>query len=102
MSHIYVKVLAKILASRLAKVIHKITHRDQSGLIPSCFTVQNLICLFLNIQLPVDNPENRSVFSVDASKATVNNLWEVLEPFAMGGTFIEWICVLYVVPFHSN
>lgn len=56
-----VKLLVRVLANRLAKCIQKIIHRDQSGFIPTRSTSQNLRRLFLNIQIPADNPGNRAI-----------------------------------------
>lgn len=78
-----VKLLARVLASRLAKVVHKPVHRDQLGFIPTRSTAQNLRRLFLNLQIPMNNPGNQAIFSLDAAKDfdTIEwpYLWAVLE-----------------------
>ena len=97
-----VKLLARVLANRLSKCIHHVVHRDQSGFIPTRSTAQNLRRLFLNLQIPVDNPGDRAMFSLDAAKAFDSvewpYLWEVLMRFGVGSTFLKWVQLLYSAP----
>lgn len=51
-----VKILAKVFATRLSKVLSSLIHTDQSGFIPEQSTATNIRRLYLNLQLPVDNP----------------------------------------------
>lgn len=94
------KLLARVLATRLAKVIHKVVHRDQSEFIPLRST--DIRGLFLNLQIPVDNPGRRAILSLDAAKAfdTVEwpYLWEVLKRFGLGDYFIQWVRLPYAAP----
>lgn len=97
-----VKLLARVLVTLLALVIQKLIHRDQSGFIPSRSTALNIRRLFLNMQIPVDKPSNRAVLSLNAAKAFDSikwpYLWEVLERFDLGETFIKWLQLLYTNP----
>lgn len=47
-------------------------HRDQSGFIPTQFTADNIRHLFVNLQIPVDNPGGRAILSLDASRHKPN------------------------------
>lgn len=70
--HMNINILARVLATRLAKVVPGLIHLDQSGFIPVQSMALNIRRLFLNIQMPVDNPGNRAVFSLDAAKTFDN------------------------------
>lgn len=57
-----IKLLARVLATRLSKVIGGLVHRDQSGFIPTGSTADNIQRLFMNLQVPMDDPgEGHSV-----------------------------------------
>lgn len=56
-----VKILARVLAMRLGKVMQGLIHPDQFGFILTRSTAINLRRLFLNMQLPSDNPGRRFV-----------------------------------------
>lgn len=86
----------------MAKVVPGLIHLDRSGFIPARSKALNVRRLFLNIQLPVDNPGNRAVFSLDAAKDFDNvewrYLWVVLRKFRVGKSFLAWIQLLYTAP----
>lgn len=73
-----IKFTAKVLENRLAKIVTKILHKDQFGFIPSCSMAVNIGLLFLNIQLPKNNPGNRPILSLNASKAFDSIEWPYL------------------------
>lgn len=50
------KLLARVLDTKLSKVIGRLVHRDQSGFVPTWSTADYIWQLFLNLQIPVDNP----------------------------------------------
>lgn len=97
-----IKILAKVLASRLAKIIHKLIHPDQSGFIPNRSTAPNIRRLYLNLQIPTLNMGQRAVLSLDAAKAfdsvEWDHLWNTLDAFGFGPTFIKWVKILYTLP----
>lgn len=66
-----IKLLAQFLATRLSKVIGRLIHKDQSGFIPTRSTADNIRRLFINLQIPVDDPGGRAILSLDAAKAFV-------------------------------
>lgn len=79
-----------------------LVHLEQLDFIPARSTALNIRRLFLNIQLPVDNPGNKTVFSLDAAKAFDSvewrYLWAVLRRFCVGKTFLPWVQLLYADP----
>lgn len=87
-----IKLLTTVLATRLTKVMPGLIHLDQSGFIPARSMALNIRRLFLNLQLPVDNPGNRAVYSLDAAKAFDSvewrYLWAVLCKFRVGKSFL--------------
>lgn len=90
------------MASRLSKYITKLINRDQSGFIPIRSAASNVRCLFLNLQLPIDNSGNRAILSLDAAKAfdsiEWDSLWNCLKRFGFGPRYLKWIQLLYSNP----
>lgn len=100
--HSDVKLLARVLATRLSKVIGGLFHRDQSGFIPTRYNADNIRRLFMNLQVPTDDPGGRAILSLDATKAFDSAEWpyllEILARFGLGNHFIDWVRVLYSTP----
>lgn len=94
-----VKLLACVLTTRFSGVVAGLVHSDQSGFILARSMPLNIRRLFLNAQIPVDNPGNRAIFSLDTAKAfdgvEWKYLWEVLRCFGLGHDFISWVQLLY-------
>lgn len=95
-------ILARVLATRLNRHIQGLIHQNQCGFIPTKSTATNLRRLYLNMQLPSDNPGSRAILSLDAAKAFDSvewtYLWEVMGAFGLGERFIRWIKMLYSTP----
>lgn len=62
-----VKILAKILTNRLQKVVGGLIAKDQIGFIPTRTMYDNIHCLFLNIQIPLEKTDNGAILTLDAS-----------------------------------
>lgn len=93
------KLLTKVITMRLSKVIAKIIHQDPSGFIPNRSMANDLHRVYLNMHIPTDNQRHRAILSLDAAKAFNSvewqYLWQVLEKFNLGRTFISWITLFY-------
>lgn len=97
-----IKLLARVLATSLVSAVSGLVHLDQSSFIPARSTALNIPRLFLNVQLPVDNPGNRAFFPLGAAKAFDSlewrYLWAVLRKFQVGSSFLPWVQLLYAAP----
>lgn len=97
-----VKIISKVLANRLDKVITSLIHTDQVGFIRGRSSADNIRRLIdvmwsvAEVQSPV------AAISLDAEKAFDMVEWpylfELLGRYGFGGTFIEWIRLLYKHP----
>lgn len=97
-----IKIFAKILAARLNKVIVKLIRFDQSGFMPGRTTSINIRRLFLNLQAPMEQDDERAVLSLDAAKAfdclEWQYLWRAMKAAQLGPRFIGWVKMLYGAP----
>ena len=96
------KILSKILAVRLDRVVSSLVHEDQVGFIHKQNSADN-IRRFVNIMWAIsDQQAPVAAVSLDAEKAFDRVEWEymfeLLEVFGFGRTFIRWIQLLYHQP----
>ncbi len=96
------KLLSKILASRLEVFLPKLIHPDQVGFIKNRTSSDNLRRL-LHLMWRAGNESDITVaFSLDAEKAFDRVEWALLfqslEKFGLGSSFVNWIRLLYFSP----
>ena len=66
------------MAAKKNKHIQKLIHPDQSGFIPNRSTSTNIRRLYLNLQTPTENIGDRSILSLDATKAFDSLEWDYI------------------------
>ncbi len=96
------KLLSKILASRLEVFLPKLIHPDQVGFIKNRTSSDNLRRL-LHLMWQAGNESDITVaFSLDAEKAFDRVEWaflfQSLEKFGLGSSFVNWVRLLYYSP----
>ncbi len=93
------KILSKVLSTRLRKVLGNMIHRDQSCAIPGRTIQDNFILIrsIIEYQHRIRDPIGIFVWDQEKAFDRVNHryLIGVLEAFAFGPTFIDWVKLLY-------
>lgn len=96
------KLLAKILATRLEGLLPKLIHPDQVGFIKNRTSSDNLRRLLHLMWQAGREPDVTVALSLDAEKAfdrvEFPYLFQTLEKFGLGNSFINWIRLLYHNP----
>uniref|UniRef100_A0AAY4B1G0 Reverse transcriptase domain-containing protein n=1 Tax=Denticeps clupeoides TaxID=299321 RepID=A0AAY4B1G0_9TELE len=99
------KIISKVLSCRLDSVIPKIIDLDQTGFIPGKQSFFNMRHLFSILYSSHSTLQPEIVISLDAEKAfdpvEWEYLFEVLERFGFGPTFISWVKIMYNSPLAS-
>lgn len=95
------KILAKVLALRLEQVLPCVISPDQTGFVKdrrSFFGIRRL----LNVLYTPSLTDSECLLSMDAEKAFDRVEWgylfETLQRFGFGNTFISWVKLLYACP----
>ena len=96
------KLLAKILASRLEVFLPKLIHPDQVGFIKNRTSSDNFRRLLHLIWQAGNETDITVAFSLDAEKAFDRVEWaflfQSLEKFGIGSSFVNWVRLLYYDP----
>lgn len=93
------KILSKILANRLGKIAHHYINKDQTRFIKQRYFRENIRKVLNIIDIAKAEKISRLLLYVDAEKAFDRLEWKyllsVLQKFAIGRTFCNWIQLLY-------
>ncbi|MEE8114299.1 MAG: reverse transcriptase family protein, partial [Nitrososphaerales archaeon] len=93
------KIFSKALASRLTPYLSSLLKEDQCYCVPKRSIYDNISLVRDIIELCKENPKDLGVLLLDQEKAfdRVDHryLFEVLERFGLGSTFISYIKILY-------